>query len=617
MAIRAKRNFSWEMLTAPERLVANWVHRDIVDDAERATQSRLLALLLVLGTVLASIFPITLVPELGAQAIAAPILGMAAGALGLAGILMQTGRRPAVEILTLLLSATGLCAAGLATGGLSSPLLPLLLLLPAECYRLRRQRSAVVAGIAAATGVIILLSATQMLTPLQPWRGVSSNVLSIIGIAVLGVYGISFVSRQQAEQSETESQDKPKEATSGAVYDNLPGLISLHDKHGYVVSVSGAHANSLLQSIGDLSGRGLVEHMHVSDRIRFLQAIDRLRTGSNSESIEVRMRKHSDNPGLEQFLHLSMQLAALRENGELTGFIAQSADNGAGVKLRHDLDRKTEEATAANEAKTRFLAAVSHELRTPLNAILGFSDLLSGEFLEASLSVEQREYVGLIRQSGQHLLEVINSMLDLSKIEAGRYELNLETFHIREVVETCEAMLAQQASGKNIVLNARVARGDRKITACRRALQQILINLMANAIKFTEDNGIVTVDVSEQEGWVNMVVSDTGIGIAQSDLEKIGAPFVQVENQYARQYEGTGLGLSLVKGLVALHGGRFNIESAVKVGTTVTVSLPIEGPQPSQGDVGVETRGTVEFPPRLTGRIESKMETRHGQAKTA
>ena len=597
--------------------MANWVHRDIADECERSNQSRLLALLLVLGTLLASVFPLTLIPAFGAQAIAAPILGISAGALGLAGILMQTGRRVIVETATLVLATTGLCAAGLATGGLASPILPLLLLLPAECYRLRRDRSALLNGTIAATSAIVFLSAVQIVVPLEPWRGAVVDVVSIIAIAVLGVYGVMFVSMQSAEQQTAESRDGSGDLEATAMLNCLPGLISLHDSRGYVVSVSGANAPGLLKSIGDITGRRLVEHMHVSDRIRFLQAIDRMRTGCDSQRIEVRMRKDPDNTDNEQFLHLSMQLAALRDRGELTGFIAQSADNGPGVQLRHDLVRKTEEAEAANEAKTRFLAAVSHELRTPLNAILGFSDLLSGEFLGASLSNEQREYVGLIRQSGQHLLEVINSMLDLSKIEAGRYELNLETFDIREVVETCESMLAQQASGKNIVLNARVAKGDHRITACRRALQQILINLMANAIKFTEDNGIVTVDVSEQDGWVNMIVSDTGIGIAQSDLEKIGAPFVQVENQYARQYEGTGLGLSLVKGLVALHDGRFHIESAVKVGTTVTVCLPVDGPQQSRIEIGAEGAGTVEFPPRLTPRLESKMEKRHGQAKRA
>ena len=616
MATRVKRIFSWDMVPAPHRLFERWVHRDVTDESERLAQARLLAVLLLTGPLLASIFPFSLIPETGALAIAAPLLGLSAGAVGLAGVLMHTGHRKAVEIATLSLAATGMFMACLATGGPASPFLPLLLLLPAECFRLRHDRAALMVGMTSAIAVAGLLTVLRVFVPVAGWQGATSDVATLGVTALLGLYGVWFVSDRIAATSSDKRDVQPETDDAMRIADHLPGLVSLHDARGYVVSVTGADAPVLLQMFGDVVGGGLVEHMHVSDRIRFLQAIDQLRTGRDTQSIDVRMRKDAGLSDADQFLHLSMQLVALRENGELTGFVAQSTDNGEGIRLHGDLVRKTEEAEAANEAKTRFLAAVSHELRTPLNAILGFSDLLSGEFLGASLSAEQREYVGLIRQSGQHLLEVINSMLDLSKIEAGRYELNLETFNINEVVDTCEAMLAQQASGKNIVLTARVAKGDRKITACRRALQQILINLMANAIKFTEDNGIVTVDVSITDGWANLTVSDTGIGIAQSDLEKIGAPFVQVENQYARQYEGTGLGLSLVKGLVALHGGEFRIESAVKVGTTVTVMLPADGPQRNRGDLGAERDNAVEFPPRLTSKAIGNMETRHGQAKT-
>ncbi|MEM9104967.1 MAG: HAMP domain-containing sensor histidine kinase [Pseudomonadota bacterium] len=589
----------------------------MTDENERGAQARLLAVLLLTGPLLASVFPFTLIPETGALAIAAPLLGLSAGAVGLAGVLMHTGHRKAVEIATLSLAATGLFMACLATGGPASPFLPLLLLLPAECYRLRRDRNALMVGVASAIAVAGLLTAVRVFAPVADWQGATSDVATLGVTAILGLYGAWFASEQLA-QSSTEQAISHKEGERAVrVADHLPGLVSLHDNRGYVISVTGTDADILTETIGDIVGGGLVEHMHVSDRIRFLQAIDHLRTGHDTQCIDVRMRKNTGTAETDQFLHLSMQLVALRENGELTGFIAQSTDNGEGIRLHGDLVRKTEEAEAANEAKTRFLAAVSHELRTPLNAILGFSDLLSGEFLGASLSPEQREYVSLIRQSGQHLLEVINSMLDLSKIEAGRYELNLETFDISEVVDTCEAMLAQQANGKSIVLTARVAKGDRRITACRRALQQILINLMANAIKFTEDNGIVTVDVSISDGWATLTVADTGIGIAQSDLEKIGAPFVQVENQYARQYEGTGLGLSLVKGLVALHGGEFRIESAVKVGTNVTVLLPADGPEQNRGDLIAERDNTaVEFPPRLTGKTADNREVRHGKAKT-
>ncbi|WP_136658590.1 PAS domain-containing sensor histidine kinase [Nitratireductor sp. XY-223] len=615
MAIRVKHFLSSGLGTAGNRRVANWVHRDIVDEGERHIQSRLIALLLISGIILASVFPFTLIPSFGARAIAAPVLALSAASLALSGMLMQTGRRQGIEIVTLALGATALTAVAVATGGFASAVLPLVLLFPAEAYRIRQDRSSLQAGFGAGAAVLVAIAAAQVFLPLagSP-RDSGADIASVAVVVALGIYGLLFaygLRRRRAGVS------KPVD-TGGKDRDDLlrrlPGLVTLHNTRGDVVSVAGAGAAEMLEQVGDVIGRGLIEHMHVSDRIRFLQAVDDLRTGCAVKSITVRLRKGADNSKQDQFLHLSMQLVADHRDGSFQGFLAQASDISEHFRLQRAYARKAEEAEAANEAKTRFLAAVSHELRTPLNAILGFSDFLSGEYLGDSLSNEQREYVGLISESGKHLLSVINSMLDLSKIEAGRYELNLETFNVKEAVDTCEAMLAQQAQEKGVVLNARVAKGRRKITACRRALQQILINLMANAIKFTDQGGVVTVDASEKEGWVELSVSDTGIGIAQEDLHRIGAPFVQVENHYDRQYEGTGLGLSLVKGLVALHGGQFAIDSVVDTGTTVTVKLPVGGPERPDG---ATQDNAVEFPPRLTGSENKTMETMHDQAKTA
>ncbi|WP_419913260.1 sensor histidine kinase [Hoeflea sp.] len=601
--------------SAGDRTVANWVHRDIVHDNERNIQSRLIALLLIAGTILASVFPFTLIPAFGARAAAAPVLALSATLLALSGILMQTGHRRAIETATLMLGAISLTAATVATGGLTSAVLPLVLLFPAEAYRIRRDRQALQAGFGAMAFVLVATAVMQISLhlPSVPRAG-GADIASVAVIVALGIYGLLFALGLRRPGSANDKAAKPAAGSGFDVVAVLPGLVTRHDARGDVVSVAGADAAEMLEQIGDITGRGLIEHMHVSDRIRFLQAVDDLRTGCTVNSINVRLRKGTDKSKQDQFLHLSIRLVADRRQSDFRGFLAQAYDIGEMVELQRAYAKKAEEADAANEAKTRFLAAVSHELRTPLNAILGFSDFLSGEYLGDSLSREQREYVGLISESGQHLLSVINSMLDLSKIEAGRYELNLETFNVKEAVDTCEAMLAQQAQEKGVVLNARVAKGRRKITACRRALQQILINLMANAIKFTDSGGVVTVDALEKDGWVELSVSDTGIGIAQDDLRRIGAPFVQVESRYDRQYEGTGLGLSLVKGLVALHGGQFSIDSTIDIGTTVTVRLPIGGPERPDGTV---QDNAVEFPPRLKGIENNTMETVHDQAKTA
>ena len=619
MAIRVKHYFSSEMEASGEGVVANWVNRDVVDEHERRIQSRLIGLLVVAGAVLASVFPFTLVPAFGARELAAPLLILAATSLALAGIVVHTGRRRAVEILALLAGSSVLAAAVAASGGLGSTLMPLALLVPAEAYRIRQDRASIHAGFSALALMAVSVALSQAIYPgLVSQHAFGTGIASICVIAAISIYGLLFAIGLRRSGSGQQADAAPEPAARDDVISRLPGLVSFHDDRADVVALAGASKKAMLERVGDLSGRGFVEHMHVSDRISFLQAVDDLRTGCSMRTVRVRLRRNTNDQEQEQFLHLSMHMIADRREGVYTGFVAQAMDIGGDLEMRRAFARKVEEAETANEAKTRFLAAVSHELRTPLNAILGFSDFLSGEYLGDSLNPQQREYVELIRDSGQHLLDVINSMLDLSKIEAGRYELNLETFNVKEAVDTCEAMLARQADGKGVVLTARVAKGQGQITACRRALQQILINLMANAIKFTEEGGIVTVDVAEKDGHMDIDVSDTGIGISDADLERIGSPFVQVESELARQYEGTGLGLSLVKGLVALHGGEFRIKSVVGVGTTVTVSLPVSGPGKHVGNNKTAGLGAVEFPPRLTADNKSELEIMHDdKAKTA
>jgi cell cycle sensor histidine kinase DivJ len=263
-------------------------------------------------------------------------------------------------------------------------------------------------------------------------------------------------------------------------------------------------------------------------------------------------------------------------------------------------------------------------LRTPLNAILGFSDVLAGEYFGKLANDRQREYVGLIRQSGAHLLSVVNTMLDMSKIEAGRYELLTEPFMIGEAMETCRAMLDLSAREKGITLTSRSARGLGEVVADRRAIQQILINLAGNAIKFTQSGGVVSIDAMQDGADLLISVSDTGIGIAPEKLEFIGQPFMQVENAYTRSYEGTGLGLSLVKGLVALHGGRFTIASRPGEGTVVTISLPADGSGVggNRDDAKEGPEDRFEFPPRLKAARHTAMTAQdfvddHAEAKIA
>ncbi len=398
------------------------------------------------------------------------------------------------------------------------------------------------------------------------------------------------------------------------------GMVLLLDPQGNVTTVGGRDRAEFLSWMRDPTGRGLIEQIHVSDRIVFLQAIDVLRQGRDAICVDLRLERSAVIGFDEQFVHVRVELTARRDGeGRLTGIVSQLRDISQDQQLREDAARKTAEAESANDAKSRFLAAVSHELRTPLNAILGFSDILSGEYFGKLENNRQREYVGLIRQSGAHLLSVVNTMLDMSKIEAGRYELLMESFSIEDSIATCEAMLALQAKEKGLTLSSRVQRGLGEIVADQRALQQVLINLVGNAIKFTDAGGAVTVDAALTDGMLKLSVGDTGIGIASERLASLGQPFVQIQNDYTRRYAGTGLGLSLVKGLVALHGGSFSIASAPGEGTVITILIPIDGSGVLAVEQPADVNRPVDFPPRLKHTAEMsegrKEEGMNGPAK--
>ena len=226
----------------------------------------------------------------------------------------------------------------------------------------------------------------------------------------------------------------------------------------------------------------------------------------------------------------------------------------------------------------RYLASVSHELRTPLNAILGFSDILQQEMFGALANERQREYVGLIHQSGAHLLSVVNMILDMSKIDMGAYHILSEPFEVKEAISLSLSMVRQQAAAKNIGLKSELSGDVDECVGDRRAFQQILINLLSNAVKFTPPGGAVCLETSREDGYLKVCVNDTGIGISDADLDRIGQPFFQVQNDNTRSFEGTGLGLSLVRGLVELHCGGLTIESELGAGTSVIVRLPLLGP---------------------------------------
>lgn len=234
-------------------------------------------------------------------------------------------------------------------------------------------------------------------------------------------------------------------------------------------------------------------------------------------------------------------------------------------------------ATDAERARREFVAHMSHELRTPLNAIIGFSEVMTHEMFGPVGSPRYLEYAKVIHESGSHLLELINGILDMSKIEAGKFDLGEEIFDLEEVAAQAVRFVKLQSERKGVALKTAIAPSARAMFADKRAVKQMLVNLLTNGVKFTPRGGEVRIDAARQGETVLIAVSDTGVGIGPEDLKRLGRPFEQVEGEHVRSQEGTGLGLALVKALAALHGGDVAIVSVLGEGTTVTVTLPFAG----------------------------------------
>jgi signal transduction histidine kinase len=257
----------------------------------------------------------------------------------------------------------------------------------------------------------------------------------------------------------------------------------------------------------------------------------------------------------------------------LKTFATQSALAIQNARLFRELADKSRQLEVASQHKSEFLANMSHELRTPLNAIIGFSEVLS-ERMFGELNEKQEEYLKDIYASGTHLLSLINDILDLSKIEAGRMELELTDFHLPTALDNALTLVRERAGRRGIALQMNVDSRLGEIQADERKVRQVVLNLLSNAIKFTPEGGRIEVGAVPKDGSVEVSVSDTGVGIAPEDQEAVLGEFRQVGTA-AKKVEGTGLGLTLCRKFVELHGGRIWVKSEVGVGSTFTFTIPV------------------------------------------
>jgi cell cycle sensor histidine kinase DivJ len=503
----------------------------------------------------------------------------------LSWFLSRTGRYEGAHVLSSLAMAGLVMTVAVTTGGIESFAAIWLVVVPLEAALSASRRVVAFASALALTccALLIVLGHFQML-PAPEANPLFRGIFMAFGVTSATLYaaGLAFAAETLARTSISLLYDE--ENRYRLLARNMSDVISRHRGNGAVQFISPAVETMLGTQVTRLLGHGLFDRVHVADRPAYLTALSDAARGGEARSVEFRVRRDVPRGGERgqkvDFIWVEMRCRPLEQASQ----ISTALEAEVVAVMRDVTDRKIQEQaldlarTAAEEAdaaKSRFLATMSHELRTPLNAIIGFSEMIVQEDALMLDAARRGEYAQLINDSGQHLLSVVNGILDMSKMESGNFEISPEPFAPRAALINCCSLLALKARETGIDLVTRLPEDLPVMIGDPRAFKQVVLNLVSNAIKFTERGGKVTVSAGVEGSRLMLCVTDTGVGISADDLKRIGDPFFQAGKTYQRRHEGTGLGLSIVKSLVGLHGGELTVQSRIDEGTTVTVALPL------------------------------------------
>jgi two-component system, cell cycle sensor histidine kinase DivJ len=530
-------------------------------------------------------FPVYLAMRGAPTALEVAVFAWLTAPILLSWFLSRTGRYEGAHVLSSLALAGLVMTVAMTTGGIESFAVIWLVVVPLEAaLSASRRVVAFASALALACTALLIVFGYLDWLPAGDANPLSRGVFMAFGVASATLYAAGLAFGAESLACTSVSLLYVEEDRYRLLARNMSDVISRHRRNGAVQFISPAVETMLGTSVPRLLGHGLFDRVHVADRPAYLTALSDAARGGEARSVEFRLRRDAPRERGQNspvdFIWVEMRCRPLEQAAETTA----SPEAEVVAVMRDVTDRKIQEqaldlartaAEQADAAKTRFLATMSHELRTPLNAIIGFSEMIVQEDALMLDAARRKEYAQLINDSGQHLLSVVNGILDMSKMETGNFEISPEPFAPRAALINCCNLLALKARENGIDLSTRVLEDLPVMTGDPRAFKQIVLNLVSNAIKFTERGGTVTVSAVVEGSRLMLRVTDTGVGIAADDLKRIGDPFFQAGKTYQRRHEGTGLGLSIVKSLVGMHAGEISVQSKIDEGTIVTVALPL------------------------------------------